>query len=287
MNAALLLNSIVSGVITGVNYALFAVGLSFIFGVLKVINLSHGELILLGGYVGYFSVKAAGLPFPLALVLSAGAVSALGFFYYFVLKRVRDDELNTLILTYGVGVILTNLFLLAWTADERIINIPWMTEGIRVGVIEMNRGNLVSAACGLVFIGGLALFLAKTDLGKKIRATSIDRDAASLVGIDVGRVDAIAFVIGCALAGVAGPLFGVVSHISPVSGEVITVNAFILTVLAGLGSIPGLILAGIILGVGESVIVVFTSSMFQGIFGLAIFIAVLFLRPEGIFGRSG
>ncbi|RMG60498.1 MAG: branched-chain amino acid ABC transporter permease [Deltaproteobacteria bacterium] len=285
MSFSLLANSIASGLLMGANYALFAVGLSLVFGVLKIINLAHGELLLAGAYVGYFAIRGMGVPLPLALLFSGLSVGIVGYLYYFVVRRIRDDELNTLILTYGVGVILTNLFLLLFTADERIINIPWLTEGVWLGPVQVNRGNLVSGLVSLLIIGGLTFFLARTETGKMIRASSMDREAAALVGVDVERIDRFAFVLGCALAGFAGPLFGIVSHINPVGGEAVTINAFILTVLAGLGSIPGLLLAGIILGLGEAIIVVFASTMFQGIFALALFVAVLFLRPEGIFGR--
>lgn len=286
MSIELIINSFVSGVISGINFALFALGLSFIFGILKVINLSHGELVLLGAYIGYWGMNKGNMPFSLTIPSAFICTGLLGLFYSSLIRRVRDNELNTLILTYGVGVILTNLFLILWTADERIINIPWMNEGLRLWILEISRGNIITAICSGLIILLLFLFLNYTKMGKSIRATASDRESAALVGINVDLMDRISFAIGCAMAGIAGPLFGIVSHINPVSGELIAINGFILTVLAGVGSIPGLIVAGMILGVGEALTVVFYSSMYQGVFAFLVFIFIMFFKPSGLFGRG-
>jgi branched-chain amino acid transport system permease protein len=149
----------------------------------------------------------------------------------------------------------------------------------------MSLGEILTIFVSLAGVVGLHLFLTRNRMGMAIRVTAIDRDAAALAGINVERADLLAFSIGGMLAGLAGPLFGMLSHISPGAGVAITVKAFILTVLAGVGSMLGLVVAGVILGVGEAMTVTFLNASYRELFGFVLFILILVIRPSGLFGR--
>ena len=271
----------------GGNYALYCLGLAFVFGIMRIINMAHGEFLVLGGYIAYWLLVKWGLnpllALPIAALIAAG-VSLLS--YRAFLQRIRTTaELNTLILTFGIGIFLSNLYLQLWSADIRSIGVDWMEKPLMFSGIYISFGEIITFA--ISFIGVLALhsFLCHAKIGKAIRITAIDRDAATLAGINVERVDLLAFSIGGLLAGLGGPLLGMLSFVSPGTGLHITVKAFILTVLAGVGSIRGLIAAGMILGIGEAMTVTFVSSSYRELFGFALFLVILLVRPSGLFGK--
>jgi branched-chain amino acid transport system permease protein len=280
--------SLLSGLLEGGDYALYSLGLAFVFGILRIINLAHGEVVVLGGYVAYWLLVKWGVSPLLSLPLAAAAGGGAGLVTYRVfLGRVRQaPELNTLILTFGINVFLANLFLQLWTGDLRSIEVDALQRPLSLGPIRVSTGELVAFLFAMAAVLGVQLFLSRTRAGRAIRVTAIDRDSAALAGIDVERVDRRAFVIGGVLAGVAGPLLGVLTHLSPGVGGPLTVKAFILTVLAGVGSISGLIAAGMILGVGEAMTVTFLSSSMRELFGFVLFLVILLARPSGLFGQK-
>jgi len=279
--------SILSGVAEGTNYALYCLGLAFVFGIMRIINLAHGEFVVLGGYIAYWLLVKWGVNPVLAIPLAAGAAGATAFFSYRIfLQRIRtSSELNTLILTFGLGIFLANLYLQLWTADIRSIGVDWMEQPLMFFGIYISVGEIIAIVVSLAAVFGLHFFLTRSKTGMAIRVTAIDRDAAALAGINVERADLLAFSVGGLLAGVAGPLLGMLAHISPGTGVAITVKAFILTVLAGVGSIPGLLVAGIILGVGEAMTVTFVNASYRELFGFVLFLLILVARPSGLFGR--
>ena len=279
--------SLLSGVLEGGDYALYSLGLAFVFGILRIINLAHGEVVVLGGYVSYWLLVKWGVSPLLSLPLAGLAGGAAGLVTYRVfLGRAREaPELNTLILTFGIHVLIANVFLQLWTGDLRSIEVDLLERPISVGPVRASVGELLAFVFALAVVAGMQLFLSRTRAGRAIRVTAIDRDSAALAGIDVARVDRRAFVIGGVLAGVAGPLLGVLAHLSPGVGGPLTVKAFILTVLAGVGSISGLIAAGMILGVGEAMTVTFLSSSLRELFGFVLFLGILLARPSGLFGQ--
>jgi branched-chain amino acid transport system permease protein len=282
-----IVQSLLSGLLEGGNYALYSLGLAFVFGILRVINLAHGEVLVLGGYVAYWLLVKWGLGPVLSMpvaALAGGGVALLSYRAFF--RRVRAaPELNTLILTFGLGIFLANLVLQLWSGDLRSIEVDWLQQPVTLGSIRMSTGELGAFAFSLAAVLGLQAFLRRTRTGKAIRVTAIDRDAAALAGIDVERVDRGAFAVGGVLAGVAGPVLGILAHLSPGVGGPLTVKAFILTVLAGVGSISGLIAAGMILGVGEALTVTFFSSSYRELFGFVLFLGILLTRPAGLFGE--
>jgi branched-chain amino acid transport system permease protein len=279
--------SLLSGLLEGADYALYSLGLAFVFGILRIINLAHGEVLVLGGYVAYWLFVKWGLNPLLALPLAGAAGAAVAqVTYRLFLRRVRTaPELNTLILTFGIGIFLANLFLQLWSGDLRSVEADWLHRSLSLGPLYVSVGELVAFVVAVGAVLGLHVFLTRTRRGKAIRVTAIDRDSAALAGIDVDRVDRNAFVIGGMLAGVAGPLLGVLSHVSPGVGHGITVKAFILTVLAGVGSIAGLLASGIVIGIGEAMTVTFVSSSVRELFGFVLFLVILLVRPAGLFGQ--
>jgi branched-chain amino acid transport system permease protein len=287
ISGATVFQSVLSGLLEGGNYALFSLGLAFVFGIMQIINMAHGEFLVLGGYIAYWLLVKAGLNPLLSLPVAALLAGGVSFVNYRIfLQRIRTTvELNTLILTFGIGILLSNLYLQLWSADIRNISVPWMENPFRLAGVYISLGEIVTFVISFSAVLALYLFLRRTKLGKAIRITAIDRDAAALAGINVERVDLLAFSIGGALAGLGGPLLGMLSFVSPGTGIGITVKAFILTVLAGVGSIPGLIVAGMILGVGEALTVTFVSSSFRELFGFALFLVILLLRPSGLYGQ--
>jgi len=287
ISGATVVQSVLSGLLEGGNYALYSLGLAFVFGIMQIINMAHGEFLVLGGYIAYWLLVKAGLnpllSLPIASLL-AGGVSFLN--YRVFLQRIRTTvELNTLILTFGIGILLSNLYLQLWSADIRNISVPWMENPLGLAGVYISLGEIIAFVISFFAVLALYLFLRRTKLGKAIRITAIDRDAAALAGINVERVDLLAFSLGGALAGLGGPLLGMLSFVSPGTGIAITIKAFILTVLAGVGSIPGLIVAGMILGVGEALTVTFVSSSFRELFGFSLFLVILLIRPSGLFGQ--
>jgi branched-chain amino acid transport system permease protein len=284
-----IIQSLLSGLLEGGNYALFSLGLAFVFGIMQIINMAHGEFLVLGGYIAYWLLVKWGLNPLLALPIAALITGGASFLSYRIfIERIRTTvELNTLILTFGIGIFLSNLYLQLWSADIRNISVHWMENPIQLGGIYISFGETVTFVISLAGVIFLHLFLLRTKLGRAIRVTAIDREAAALSGINVEWVDLLAFSIGGILAGLGGPLLGMLSFVSPGTGIAITVKAFILTVLAGVGSIPGLIVAGMILGVGEALTVTFVSSSFRELFGFTLFLVILLVRPSGLFGKRG
>jgi branched-chain amino acid transport system permease protein len=287
ISIATVFQSILSGLLEGGNYALYSLGLAFVFGIMQIINMAHGEFLVLGGYLAYWLLVKAGVnplaSLPLAALLAGGAAFVN---YRVFLQRIRTTvELNTLILTFGIGILLSNLYLQLWSADIRNISVPWMENPLGLAGVFISLGEIVTFVISFSAVLALYFFLRRTKMGKAIRITAIDRDAAALAGINVDKVDLLAFSIGGALAGLGGPLLGMLSFISPGTGITITVKAFILTVLAGVGSIPGLIVAGMILGVGEALTVTFVSSSYRELFGFSLFLIILLVRPSGLFGQ--
>jgi branched-chain amino acid transport system permease protein len=287
VSGATITQSLLSGVLEGGDYALYSLGLAFVFGILRIINLAHGEVVVLGGYVSYWLLVRWGVSPLLSLPLAALTGGAAGWVVYRVfLGRVRQaPELNTLILTFGVHVLIANAFLQLWTGDLRSIEVEALQRPLSLGPIRASLGELLAFVVAVAVVLGVHLFLGRTRAGLAIRVTAIDRDSAALAGIDVARVDRRAFVIGGVLAGVAGPILGVLTHLSPGVGGPLTVKAFILTVLAGVGSIAGLIASGMILGVGEAMTVTFLSSSLRELFGFVLFLVILLARPSGLFGQ--
>jgi branched-chain amino acid transport system permease protein len=280
--------AIYSGLLQGGSYALIALGLALVFGAMKVINLAHGELVLLSAYIAYSVESGLGWNPVFAIPIAVVVVCLASVAVYFVVGRIKKDrEINSLILTYGIGVILTNAILLIWKADVRSTGSTWLQEAFVVGPLFSMRSEALFFVVSLVMMGGLWWWLSRSWYGRAVRAVSSNRDAAKLMGIDPGYTELVSFVVAGILAAFAGVALFSYGVINPAYGSVLTVKAFIITVLAGIGSIPGVLIGAVLLGVAEALTVTLASSALQELVGMGLFLLVLFVMPNGLFGAKG
>ena len=288
-----LLQNLASGLLVGALYGLAALGLSLAFGVLKILNVAHGELIMLGGYASFYLFALMGLdPFlSLAIVFAMLVVLGLLLHAFLFSRIVRLDEenriKNSLLIGFGLTLILHTLAVTLFTADDRGIVTAYSSNALTLGGVRLPVVRLAGLVAAVVAVFVLERFLTKTYWGKALRATSEDWVTAALTGIDVRRVYFIAFGIAAGLAGITGVLIAVSFSVNPSIGLQWTLKALIVVVLAGLGSMRGTLLAGLLLGVAEA----FSSYQFGGeyreVVGLIIFLVVLSVRPQGLFGANG
>ena len=284
----LILQSVYSGLLQGGSYALIALGLALVFGAMKVINLAHGELVLLAAYIAYTVETKLGWNPVAAIPVAVLVVTITSALLYFVVGRIKTNrEINSLTLTYGVGIILTNLVLMIWSADVRTTSSTWMQEAFVVGELYSMRSEVLFFFVSLVLIVGLWWWLSRSWYGRAVRAVSSNRDAAKLMGINPGRTELVSFLVAGLLAAFAGVALFSYGVVSPATGSVLTVKAFIITVLAGIGSIPGVLIGAVLLGIAEALTVTLASSALQELAGMGLFLLVLFVMPNGLFGAAG
>lgn len=285
----ILAQNAVFGLLIGGVYGLAAVGLALVFGVLKMLNVAHGELIMLGGYVGFWLFTVWRIDPFLSIVPSALALFLAGsllhkLLFGRLLYSPEETKLkNSILIGFGLALILQTLALQAWTGDERAISTSYAGTVLPLGEVVVPLSRLGALAVAFLTLGGLHLFLHRTYSGKAIRAAAEDAEAASLAGIPVPRVFLIAFGLGSALAGIAGTLVSVTDTVSPAIGLNWTLKALIIVVLGGLGSLFGTFLAGLFLGVAESLSGFLLGNTFREVIGLVLFLLVLGLRPQGLF----
>jgi len=287
-----MVQNLVYGILVGALYGLAAVGLSLVFGVTKFLNVSHGELLMLGGYASFWLFTLWKVDPFVSLPLAVVFLVVIGFVVYKLLfgRMVKLAEgvkiQNTLLVGFGLGLILQNLALRFWTADTRSVTTlysgaVWNILGVRLPVVRV-----ASLGIALVILFSLDLFLRKTYTGKALRATVENWEAATLMGIDIQRAYLLSFLMGTALAGVAGALVSVGYSIDPAMGMSWTLRSLVVMVLGGLGSITGTFIGGLILGVTESATGYFLTLTYKEVVGLVLFLLVLIFRPQGLFGAK-
>jgi branched-chain amino acid transport system permease protein len=288
---SVLAQQIVLGLLIGGLYGLAAAGLGLVFGVLKVLNVAHGELIMLGGYGAYWIVALLGIdPFaslglviPLSLLL--GVALYVGLFGFVVRADEETRVKNSLLIGFGLALALHATAVRLWTADERSVPTPWGGAVLTVGGLSLPLVRLASLAIAFALIGVLHLLLTRWRWGKAIRATSEDWQAALLTGIDVRRAYMLAFALGTGLAGAAGTLVTISYSVSPSIGLEWSLKALIVIVLAGLGSTFGIFVGGLVLGVAEALSAAAFGGPYREVAGLVLFVVILVARPRGLFGR--
>ncbi len=280
-----LVQSLTSGVLTGALYAMIGIGLTVVFGVMRIINLAHGEMVMLGMFGAFWGLARWKLdPFVSILIWAPVMFVAGMIIYRFLLKKiVPGGELNTLLYTAGFSLLVANVALFAWSGDYRTISVSYGLAPIRPLGIAVSVPLAIAFGIALCITGALYLFMAHTNLGRAIRATSQSSEAAILMGIDVEKVAVVTFGLGTALAGAAGVLLAPSLYLYPTVGELLIVKCFVIVVLGGLGSVPGAIAGGILLGVVESLGAVYVSSAYKDGIGFVLFLVLLF-RPSGLFG---
>lgn len=281
----LILQALFSGILLGGSYALIALGLAIVFGNMKIVNLAHGELVLLAAYLAYASETILGAHPLLAIPLAMIVVCGLSVVIYLLVNLIKSDrELNSLLLTYGCAIVLTNGILLIWKSDVHSSANAWFQDALVMGNLFSMNSEWVFFLISIVLLLVGAWWLKKSWYGRAVRAVSNNRDAAKLMGINPRVTEIVSFIIAGVLATFAGVALFSTSFIQPEIGNSLTIKAFIITVLAGIGSIHGVLLAAILLGIVESLTITLFSSSLQELTGMGLFLLVLFVMPNGLFG---
>jgi branched-chain amino acid transport system permease protein len=280
--------SLISGILVGGTYALIGIGLTMIFGVMRVINFAHGDLVMVGMYVTYYAFTLAGIDPFLSLLLTMPFMFVLGAVLQKVFINKVLDALpqNQILLTIGLGLIMSNTVMLLFTSDYRILSTTYSSSSVSVAGISISTPLVMSFIVTGAITGFLYWFLLKTDTGQAIRATAQDRDAAQLMGINVRRMSILATGMGAALAGTAGALILPTFYAFPQVGSSYTLKAFVIVVLGGMGSIVGATLGGVVVGVAESLAGAYVGADLKELFVFVLFLLVLLFRPAGLLGKS-
>src|SRR5512138_202154 len=282
------LQSVLSGLLVGGVYALIGIGLSIIFGVMRVINFAHGELMMLGMYATWLASRWLGLDPYVALLGVAPLLFFLGVFLQrvFINRVLNAPAHNQILLTIGLGLIMANGTMLAFTSDYRILTTSYSSSSFDLAGLSVSQPLLYSFLITAAITAALFWFLQSTDTGQAIRATAQDREAAQLMGINVRWMSVLAFGIGSALAGAAGTLVAPTYYIFPQVGGEFTLKAFVIVVLGGMGSVLGATLGGIIVGMTESLAAVYVASGLKELVVFVLFLGLLLFRPSGLMGKS-
>lgn len=285
------LSYIINGISLGSVYAIIALGYTMVYGIAKMLNFAHGDVIMVGGFVAFTAMNSAGLPPLVAVLLSMLVCTVLGV----VIERVAykplrmTSPLAVLITAIGVSYFLQNLALLIFGADTKTFQSVISFEGISLagGQLKISGVTLVTILACIIIVVGLTLFIRRTKAGQAMLAVSEDRGAAQLMGINVNGTIALTFAIGSALAAVAGVLLcSAYPSLNPYTGAMPGIKAFVAAVFGGIGSIPGAMLGGILLGVIEILAKAYISSQLADAIVFAVLILVLLVKPTGIFGKK-
>jgi len=286
---SILVQAIVNGILIGSVYGLIAIGLTIIFGVMRVISLIHGDLIMLGMYLAYWFVTMVGggeIP-PLLIALPVFFLIGCIIFKSLVSPVAKaGGEMGTLLITAGLSLAITNFVQLIWKADYRSTPAQLVITSYSFAGISVSSALLFAFFTSAVLVAVLSIFLMFTETGRAIRATAQDQEAAMFMGVNIEKMMLVAFGIGVAMAGTAGVLLTPIFYVYPYVGFVYIVKAFVVVVLGGMGSIVGAALGGILLGVTEQLGTLFIAAGYKDAFGLIIFVVVLLFKPSGLFGRS-
>lgn len=283
----LILQSIVSGFLMGGVYALVAVGLSLIFGVMNIINFAHGSLMMLGMFTTYWLYVLLGVDPYLSLLLSIPALFVIGILLQrFLIARVLNaPEFNQLLLTLGISLFIENFALFLWTPNIRSLEVSYVKKAVTLGTVMIALPKVIAFLFAIFFTVLLYYFLKKTDMGKAIQAASEEKEGALTVGINLKRIYYLAFGIGTACVGAAGTISTPFFYVTPHVGGIFVITAFVVVVLGGMGNIIGAFVAGIIIGLAESLAAAFFPGQLKQFVVYFIFILVLLFRPQGLFGK--
>lgn len=288
MTASLLAQTFVSGVLVGLVYALVAVGLTLIFGVMDVVNFAHGEFVMFGMYASFWAYALLKLDPLFTLPLTALLLFALGVATYRLIIRriIAAPMVSQIFTTFGLMILFRGLAQFLWTPDFRMVDKPLVTGAFTIAGLSFGRPELVAAAGAVVCSGAIWWFLERTRLGAALEATAADREAAQLMGINSQRMFALAWGIGAACAGIAGALLVNFYPVFPDVGATFILIAFVVVALGGFGSVAGAFWAGIIVGVVEVMGGFLFGPEYKLVFVLALYLGVVLIRPRGLLGRA-
>jgi branched-chain amino acid transport system permease protein len=286
------LEQLVNGVTLGSIYAVVALGYTLVFGVLDIINMAHGEIFMFGAFVGMLLVTKAGVPLPVAFLGAIAVTGAMGFLLErFALRPLRGragaSNLASLISTIGVSILLENVAHQLFGAGNHLFETPFAEIRFPVGPVNVYLVQALILLISLLLMAGLALWLSRTRGGKALRATAEDLATAGLLGIDTGRMITVTVVIASAMGGVAGVLVGMAfNYINNQIGLSMGLKGLAIIIFGGMGSVYGAMAGGLILGLSETFVVAYGSSGYRDAIAFVIIIAVLLVRPQGLFGQA-
>lgn len=288
MSLEILLQAIVGGLANAAIYALIAVGLTLVFGVMRIINFAHGEFLMIAMYAGYFAWSLLGIDPIVAIVLVTPALMILGALLYSSVMRfaLRVPEINQMAVTLGLSLLLQHLALVAFTGDNMLVTQSRAIAGVELGPVVLQVNQLIACGISIVLLSALYLVLQRTDFGLIMRAVAQSRDGAALSGIDVTGVYKWAMAVGIGTLGVAGPLLVSILYVNPHVGALFTLKAFVIVILGGLGSFTGALLGALVVGLAESIAGAWFSASVAAAVPFVILILILLMRPEGLMNRS-
>jgi len=285
----MLLQIIINGILKGGLYALMALGMSLIWGVMNIINIAHGAFIMLGAYCTYWFFSLVGLDPFISLFISIIFMFIIGYGIqrYLINFVIRATIFITLILAFGIEIFINNLALVMWTADVRKVQVPYGASNFSIGsLVTIPYVRLSAFLIALIIAGIFYFILNKTRLGRSIRATSQDLDAARLAGVDVAKTYAVTFGLGVGAAGAAGTLWAILFPINPMMGGILTLKSFVVVIIGGLGTMFGPIIGGLTLGVVEALGSNWFGTTYENFISFTIMVLVLIFLPKGILGKS-
>jgi branched-chain amino acid transport system permease protein len=282
----LYVQALINGILTGGVYSLMAVGLSLIFGVMRVINFAHGDMMVWGMYLSLWLFTTLGLDPYLSIPLTGAAVFLLGAAIQrgLVNRILAAPHEMQILLMMGVALVLENLALMVWGPDPRRVNVAYGLSTFWMGPIVVDLPRLVTFALALTLALVLYLFLRRTDLGRMIRAASDNQTGALLVGTDITKVFTLAFGVGAACVGAAGSLMTPLLPFTPSSGLLFTVTSFNIVIIGGMGNLLGAFVGGLLVGVSESLGAVLLVPSLKEIVGFVLLVVILLFRPQGLLG---
>ena len=288
MNMTLFTQLLVDGLTIGLLYALVAIGLTLIWGVIEIINFAHGEFLVIAMYFGFWTYALLGVSSILSMPVAILFLGALGWVVYrYVVARVLKSEnmLSQIVITFGVSIFLQSVFLFIFSGDyQSVDHDPWIKGNLNIGGIYLSVPDLLISGLSFIVILLVNFFIKHTNTGKAIIATALDRETAQLMGINTERMNSITFTLGIACLGVAGVILPVTTHVSPYSGFLFAVLAFTIVALGGFGSVVGTILAGVIVGMVQSFGGFFIEPAYKYLCVFVLYLLVLTFKPKGIFG---
>lgn len=288
MDLVLFMQLLANGITVGLLYALVAIGLTLIWGVTDIINFAHGEFLVLAMYIGFFGYALFGTSCIVAMPVAVLLLGLIGWAVYrLIIARVLTSEnlLSQIVVTFGVGVFLQSLYLFVFSGNYRSIDHdPWIKGNLQIGGVFLSVAEVVTSVLSLLVIFAVDIFIRRTNTGKAILATALDREAAELMGINTEHMNAVTFSLGVACLGVGGVILPVSTHVSPYSGFLFGVLAFTIVALGGFGSVMGTVLAGIIIGMTETFGGFFIGPQYKYLCVFVLYLLILSLRPKGIFG---
>ena len=284
-----LIQALLWGVASGCIYILLATGLNIIFGVMKLVNFAHGQLLRIGAYIAFTVTTALGINAYIAILVAMGSVALLGVgLEWFTFRKVLGtDKLNEIFVSLGLIYVFENAAILLWGNTAQQISSPLEGTQLFLGQISIGYDRVIAILVVIAILIALFLLLKKTKIGLAMRATSQKSTTSMLMGVNIEKIYIVTFALGAALAGAAGALYGIIFNFNPTIGALPTIKAFAIIIIGGLGSIPGAVIGGLLYGIAENTAVYFLGATWQDAIAFTLLIVVLAIRPTGIFGEKG